>query len=652
MKMKKMMFLVACLLTISLSADSFAQPEVFPWGSMNGIRVNGHLYRTLTSIRLYDMQGTEIAKTRHYSVSPNFKRVDNRQITTSVMDGLTFIQTFGEIGKGEAEISIEVPQQNASSKAYFCVELGKEYLNENAVISSSGRQTAIYRLAPTSGAVDTATIVKAEGNTLEIRNGKKLLGISADFTTEISLRRDYSEIGDYAGETGYRFYFELPRYSETSVRRITIKVNGAADETPVELTLNTGKPGRVFEGMGGNFRLQFPETDSTIIRYCLDNLNVKWGRIAMWWEHWQPKEDSNPVEEAISGRLNERFYEQIKIARQLKKKGLRLIASAWYPPEWARLSVPRRSGTYGDPLNPDKWNKIAQSITSYLLYLKENYGIEPELFSFNEPDIGMAAAQNPYELSALTKILGRSFASAGLLTKLLLPDASNGTPYAQEYVKAIQMDNEARSYVGAIGFHTWGGHENENLLKWANAARELQLPLMITESGMDSEAHQNPGLFVEPSYQFQEISLYTRLCAYAQPSTIMQWQLTSDYSLLSGGGIYNNNRPLEPTQRFYNFKQMSLTYPNSFSLPVSTQAENINCAAFGDLVNSRYVVHIVNNDARRKAVLKGLPEDVKTLKLLVTNSEKKMEETKSVKVINGRAEFTLHEASFTTVLAN
>jgi len=36
----------------------------------------------------------------------------------------------------------------------------------------------------------------------------------------------------------------------------------------------------------------------------------------------------------------------------------------------------------------------------------------------------------------------------------------------------------------------------------------------------------------------------------------MQWQLTTDYSVLSGGSVYGESGPLKPTQRFWNLKQL------------------------------------------------------------------------------------------------
>ena len=41
-----------------------------------------------------------------------------------------------------------------------------------------------------------------------------------------------------------------------------------------------------------------------------------------------------------------------------------------------------------------------------------------------------------------------------------------------------------------------------------------------------------------------EIELYVRMLALSEPKSILQWQLTSDYSLLAGGGCTATRRAL------------------------------------------------------------------------------------------------------------
>ena len=82
------------------------------------------------------------------------------------------------------------------------------------------------------------------------------------------------------------------------------------------------------------------------------------------------------------------------------------------------------------------------------------------------------------------------------------------------------------------------------------------------------QAYRYPQIFNEQSFALYEINLYLRILSIAQPKSILQWQLTADYSILAGGGIFNDNGPLRPTRRFWNLKQLAATPARSFS-PVS-----------------------------------------------------------------------------------
>ena len=147
------------------------------------------------------------------------------------------------------------------------------------------------------------------------------------------------------------------------------------------------------------------------------------------------------------------------------------------------------------------------------------------------------------------------------------------------------------------------------------------------------------------------ISSLLRAPLLAQPLSILQWQLTADYSVLTGDGVFGTKGPLIPTQRFWNLKQLASTPENAFSLPFTVNKEGINCAAFGYIAKGEYAVHIVNNGAERPATVKGIPAGVSTLEIYVTDKAMKMEKTGEVKVTDGTAVFKLQQAGFTTLIS-
>jgi hypothetical protein len=345
----------------------------------------------------------------------------------------------------------------------------------------------------------------------------------------------------------------------------------------------------------------------------------------------------------------------MEIAQKLAGLGMSVIVSDWSAPNWAILGDPRNAfrnrskGIYGYQLNPEKIERIYQSIGDYLVFLKQNYGVEAALFSFNESDLGINVRHTGQEHAEFIKGLGSHLASRGLATKLLLGDNSDATTF--DFIIPAMNDPETHNYIGAVSFHSWRGCTDETLKKWAGAAKQLNLPLLVAEGSTDAAAWNYPDIFSEQSFALYEINLYTRLCAICQPLSILQWQLTSDYSVLIGNGIFHTEGPLRPTQRFWNLKQLASTPVDAFALPLTCNKEGINCAAFGNITRGEYAVHIVNNGAECQAVVKGIPSGISTLEVYITDHLKGMEKTGEVRVINGTAEFKLQPACFTSLIS-
>jgi hypothetical protein len=310
---------------------------------------------------------------------------------------------------------------------------------------------------------------------------------------------------------------------------------------------------------------------------------------------------------------------------------------------------PGANGQWGAPLNQANLQASYKSIADYLVYLKEQYGTEATLFSFNESDLGINVRQTGQEHADLIKNLGAYFASRGLKTKLLLGDNSDSNSF--NFIVPAMQDAAARPYIGAVSFHSWRGWDTPTLQKWTNAATQLKLPLLVGEGSIDAQAWGYPAVFEEPTYAQQEISLYLRLLAVCQPLSILQWQLTSDYSPLAGGGIFGNNAPLHPTQRFYNLQQLAATPPDVAYLLLTASRPNITCAALGNPTKNVYAVHVVNNGATRQVTLGGLPAGVKSLRCYVTDPTRSHQELALVKVAGGQARFTLDAGSYLTLVS-
>ena len=175
------------------------------------------------------------------------------------------------------------------------------------------------------------------------------------------------------------------------------------------------------------------------------------------------------------------------------------------------------------------------------------------------------------------------------------------------------------------------------------------MPLIVGEGSTDAAAWRYPAIFKETTFALYEINLYMRLCAICQPLSILQWQLTADYSLLRGNGILGDDGPLRPTKRFHNLRQLAMTPADAFSIPLTVDRENVNTAAFYNKAQGKGALHVVNNGAACKAEISGLPASVSDAVVFVTNASQDAEEM-SVKISQGIATIDMPAESFVTVL--
>jgi hypothetical protein len=495
-------------------------------------------------------------------------------------------------------------------------------------------------------------LVQASVKGFRVISATRKLEVKTEEPTEIIIQKGNPRFGNANDKIYLGILTGHTKDGQIAEKTFMLKSSGEIDRTPVEITIDAKNPGREFDGIGGNFRIQNEKLDPAIINYCLDNLNVKWARVEMPWRSWHPEENVNPLEEAKLGKLDPSVRSAMEMAQKLSLRHIPIIISAWFPPAWSvvgEYNFRNENGIFGNPLNPKKMRSIIKSIGDYFVYLKDAYGVEPALFSFNESDLGINVRMTGQEHADFIKKLGAYLASKELTTKMLLGDNSDATSI--DFIEPALQDQATHQYIGAISFHAWRGCDNWTLSNWADASRELNIPLLIGEGGTDAQAHQYPDIFNESSFAQDEIDIYVRACNVAHVKSILQWQLTSDYSLLSGGGVYKTEGPLHPTQRFWNLKQLGMTPAGSFILPVTYDNGIISCAAFGDIADKIYSIHIVNHGTDRKVIIDGLPKNVKELRIYVTDSKRGMEEGDLIHVSEGRAKFTLDADCFTSLIS-
>ena len=610
--MKKILTFIAlamqCILCMAqTNTDNKVHSEVMAWSNITGIRLDGELIDFESSLCVGN-PGSKIEKTgRERQQNVRYRREGQTQIVDIPLHGAHFHQEVTDMNEHQVRIKLNVEaDETLQEGAFFGMAFAPKYY-ANAKIKASGKKVT----------------VAAKERNLTLAFNKKVN----------TLVRQEQE-----GKVLYVTLMPTLNKGEKADLEVLLTVDGTRHNETAHIALDLSKPSSRFVGFGGNFRIQNSKKDPEVIDYCLKNMRVAMGRVEFPWASWDK-----------GGKDDPHVMESARMASRLKAIGMPLVVSCWFPPQWALIpgQERHRGGVAALRLDPAKQDRIYESMISYLHFLKNDYGVEADYFSFNESDIGIDVLHTPQEHCDFIKSFGAALARHHLPTKMLLGDNSDATTI--DFIQPALKDKEAQKYIGAVSFHSWRGCDDVTLRRWHDAAQSINVPLIVGEGSTDAAAWRYPAIFKESTFALYEINLYMRLCTICQPLSILQWQLTADYSLLQGNGILGDDGPLRPIQRFHNLRQLAMTPADAFSIPLTVDKENVNTAAFYNKAQGKGALHMVNNGAACKAEVTGLPVSVSQAVVFVTNTRQNAEEM-SVNVSQGIATIDMPSESFVTIL--
>ena len=646
--------LCAVIAVCAPSGRAGAQSVVAAWGTVQGMRVEGEIFPFEMSLCTVDDTGRVVARTAKEKQQPHFTRSGSLRTVTTRLGAFSITETVEDVGPGEATVRMHFSADSATHmRGFVCIDAPRSAYASVRVLDEAITSNDSMALRIRSFGGPLLDERRGRGVSLESVNGGggRRVEISGASPIPILLGAERR-----AGEENLLVLLPVtagaPEPGRSGEVTLSVKATGLVDHSPMAMVIDASRPGRVFDGLGGNFRIQNRVVDPGVIAYNLANLRVAWARVEMPWRSWHPDTLVDPAAQDTS-RLDPRTRAAMEMARTAAARGARVIVSAWFPPQWAVIGpLPRGgamvNGRRGNALDSAKMGRIYESITSYLLYLRQHYGVEAAMFSFNESDLGIDVRQTSREHADLIKGLGAYMKGSGLSTTMLLGDVSDATPTG--FIADAMDDAATWPYIGAVSYHSWRGWSDALLTFWSTAAKRLGVPLLVGEGSTDAGAHQYPAIFQESDFALQEIELYVRMLALSEPMSILQWQLTSDYSILAGGGVYGDTTGLRPTQRFWNLKQLASTPPRAPHLPMHCDAP-VSCAALGNTREGTLALHIVNAGPARPVTIAGIPSGVSSLRVWRTDADRAMAEGPRIEVRGGRATLTLDAAAFTTLMS-
>ncbi len=337
--------ILAFVLFLLLWTNLNAQTEFTTWGNLTGIRVDDQLMEFSTSLVLLNQMG-DFRETRKEGQKIDFKRIDDKKIFSYEMnDHLTWADTIQTTAKNETTLGLQVVSKvdTLLNGAYFRVELPEEF-NQNTQFSVKNTENMTFNdLNAKFG--NAAYKAPATGIIIEVPTRK--LEITFKTPTELIIQQNNAQ------EDPISIYIKLAagnlNANQIYKNTITIKASGTIDSAPATIKIFPQQEGRKFDGIGGNFRLQNPDTDPPVIDYSLNNLRVAWSRVEMPWRKWQPEENIDPIAQAKKGMIDPSVKKAMEMAKRLDSLGIPVILAAWFAPDWAIL------GERAEGVNLDGW---------------------------------------------------------------------------------------------------------------------------------------------------------------------------------------------------------------------------------------------------------------------------------------------------------
>lgn len=256
------------LLLGSCLPQAYGQVEVAPWGNVLGMRQQGHLLAFETSLRTVGPNWGRVLATGKERQRPKYTREGPQHVITTVVDSVAFTETVTDTQSGQATVTVAL-QALANRElqgAFFALAFPHDSYSAATIefLDAAGQTVAKQAFSSLTADVPvTASRLRIVAPTRQV---------------EITLPEAAAVVLKQGSVTAKTFQLYLPiqpgslRKGQTAQKTFGIMASGEVDRTPVQLTVNSAQPGRPFEGFGGNFRLQNPKYDPTVIDYSLNDL--------------------------------------------------------------------------------------------------------------------------------------------------------------------------------------------------------------------------------------------------------------------------------------------------------------------------------------------------------------------------------------------
>jgi len=347
-----------------------------------------------------------------------------------------------------------------------------------------------------------------------------------------------------------------------------------------------------------------------VSNYLLSNFPIAMMRVAINLKTWEPVNDNaDPyVVRAAgfpdTGGMNQNF----RMIQEYTNKGVQVIAGIFDLPDWM-VSNPESYNKR--ELKPGYETELAEGITHWLKYLKQQYGVTIDTISINEGNGGYNARFNQAIFTSFIKIAGPYMQQQGLgYVKWLTGD--DGVNTLNAHAKPLLENPEIRQYLGPVAYHSWSYRfiSDSQLSQWYVQAQRYGKELWVTEFGTDAEK-LNLHTFSTWERAHETALAYYRALVVTRANAVLWWDFTNAWSPVTPA--------LLPNPSYYIVKPFHDNIgPGSINLKVTPNDDSaIKTLAVKDVARNRFFMQLYNDQSpgtnSQTVNLTGLPNTPMTV---------------------------------------
>jgi len=350
----------------------------------------------------------------------------------------------------------------------------------------------------------------------------------------------------------------------------------------------------------GNFIHQFAGTTDPVDPIGALNvatLDPRYVRVNMGLQFWEPVNDNSDPTRINWSAFRDTGYVSATFAllKERAQHNATFVATLWDLPNWM---VENPSADTYRRIKPGMNPEVVEAVVAWLLWARDQHGLEIDYISMNEPSIGCFIYQTPDQNAVLATEIGQRMQAAGLSTRILLGEIWCLRD-CKAYSEAVWAHPEVRPFLGPLVCHSYDQRyrSDQDLRDLGQFAQEIGRELWMTEAAWRGQL--DPTLAPTWEHAINIAVAYSRLLKLSRTTTLFYWQMMN--------GRYNTNDGTNPYPVLDILEQFEHEMPAGARV-VETSANTSSLYSVAAKTSSHFVLYLISKqDTARTVQVRGLP---------------------------------------------